>query len=193
MFPVDAQGQDHLPLARAFLRRQLKALFGLEDTSGVELAGLVHAVTHLYDYVESQGAEGPELSGPRWALLLHLLAEERFGHEQWLTPTRLSRFQGVSKNTISSLLRGLEEQGYIQRTLDAGDRRVFRIQLTEAGREVVQRLAPQRVAYVDRLASGLSGEEREQLIALLEKLYRSVLKNSNLCRTPSCRPEQTTP
>lgn len=193
MFPADEQGQGRPPVAREFLRRQLKALFGLEDTSGVELAGLVHAVTHLYDYAVSQGAEGPELSGPRWALLLVLMAHERFGKEHWMTPTTLSRFQGVSKNTISSLLRGLEEQGYIERTLDAEDLRVFHIRLTEAGREVAQRLAPQRVAYLDRLASDLSGEEREQLVSLLEKLHRSVLKNSNLDKTPFCRPEQTTP
>ncbi len=193
MFHVDEQGQGHWPVARAFLRRQLKALLGLEDTSGVELAGLVHAITHLYGFVESQRPGGPELSGPRWALLLRLLAQERFGQEQALTPTRLSHFQGVSKNTISSLLRGLEEQGYIERTLDAEDLRVFHIRLTEAGREVVQRLAPQRVAYLARLASDLSGEEREQLIALLEKLHRSILKNSNLDRTSFCRPEQTTP
>lgn len=190
MFLEDAEEKHHIQMAKAFLRGELKALIGLEDTSGVELFSLVHALTHLYDFAENQRSGDLELSGPRWALLLVLMAHERFGNEKGVTPTSLSRFQGVSKNTISSLLRGLEEQGYIQRTLDPEDYRVFRIQLTDAGRQVVQSLAPKRVAYINQLASDLSGEEREQLIALLEKLYRSVLKKSNLSQT-SCRAEQT--
>jgi DNA-binding MarR family transcriptional regulator len=186
MFLGEAEGKDHIEMAKAFLRGELQALLGLEDTSGFEICGLVHALTHLYGFVESQRSGKQELSGARWRLLTHLMAQERFGKGKGLTPTSLSRFRGVSRNTISSLLRGLEEQGYIRRTLDAEDRRVFRIQLTDAGREVAQSSAPERVTYINRLASGLSGEEREQLIALLEKLFRSVLTHSDLPRTPPC-------
>ncbi len=169
---------------RAFLRGELKAMLGLDDTSGVEIAMLLRGLTRLYELLESQKADGADLSGPRWALLLALLAHERHGQPQGLTPSALSRHQGVTPNTISSLLRGLEEQGYIERMLDAQDRRVFRIRLTDAGRRVVQSLAPERIASIDRLAGGLSREEREQLLALLEKLRRSILANSGLTRPP---------
>ncbi len=92
------------------------------------------------------------------------------GKPEGITPTELSHFQRVSKNTISALLRGLEEQGLIQRNLDSEDLRVFRIQLTDAGRALVLNTAPNRIAGLNKLLSGLNPEEREQLILLLEKL-----------------------
>jgi len=159
-------------------------LVGIEDTSGVEILSLVHALSHAYELIENQQSDSLDLSGPRWGLLLLLMAHEKLGNQKGMTPTAFSRFQGVSRNTISSLLRGLEEQGYIQRALDPEDYRVFRIELTDSGREVIQSLAPKRVAHINQLASGLSAEEREQLITLLEKLHRSILENSNPSRTP---------
>jgi DNA-binding MarR family transcriptional regulator len=107
-----------------------------------------------------------------------LLAHEQKSGPQGVTPTALSRFQGVSRNTISSLLRGLEEQGYVERTLDPHDYRVFRIRLTNAGREVVRSLAPERVAFMNQLAAGLSLAEREELIRLLEKLHDSIMAHA---------------
>ena len=179
MFSGEEKDLDHIQRVRAHIRSHLKAMLGFEDTSGVEVHALVRALARLCESVESQRPGSPELSGPRWGLLLRLLVAERHGHQEDLTPTSLSHFEGVSKNTISSLLRGLEEQGYVQRSLDPDDYRSFRIQLTPAGRQIVESSAPERFAYVNRLASGLSGDEREQLITLLEKLYNSILANSS--------------
>ncbi len=184
MRPEDAEGRDGRSAGRTFLRSALKELVGLEDTSGVEVLAMVRALTRLYEYVEAQTSGGLELSGPRWGLLLVLMAHERHGQREGVTPTALSHFQGVSKNTISSLLRGLEDQGYIERTLDAEDYRLFRIRLTEAGREVVRSEAPRRMAYVNQLAGGLSAEEREQLLTLLAKLRRSIVAQAGLHGAP---------
>jgi len=183
MAPGDAEHTGH-GAVRAFMHCELKALAGLEDVSGVEIVGLLRGLTRLYELVESQEAGGSELSGPRFGLLMALLAHERLGRGHSLTPSALSRCQGVTRNTISSLLRGLEDQGYIERTLDAQDRRVFRIRLTDAGRRVLQTQAPERIAHLNRLAADLSGDEREQLLALLGKRHRSVVANSGLRHTP---------
>jgi DNA-binding MarR family transcriptional regulator len=96
-----------------------------------------------------------------------------------MSPTYLSRCQSVSKNTISSLIGGLEEQGLVERELDRTDKRVFRIHLTDAGRQAVEETAPEHVAYLNALAGGLSGDERVQLVRLLEKLHGSLLKSDS--------------
>ena len=170
---------------RERLRSQFSNLAGLDDTGGLELLGLLRTLVHLYELVESQLPGGAVLSGPRWAVLMYLMAQEKRGDQPGVTPTALSRFLDVSKNTISSLLRGLEEQGYVERALDPHDYRLFRIQLTPAGREIVQSAAPVRFAYMNRLASGLSREEREQLAGLLEGLYRSIRSNARLREEPN--------
>jgi DNA-binding MarR family transcriptional regulator len=106
--------------------------------------------------------------------MMRLLVEEEMGNPEGVTPTVLSHFQRVSKNTVSALLRGLEEQGLIQRDLDPADLRVFRIQLTNAGRELVLKTTPRRIEWINELLGGLEPEERVQLAALLEKLSRTL-------------------
>jgi DNA-binding MarR family transcriptional regulator len=141
------------------------------DTSGLELLRLVKMTGNLYDIINGERLRDADLSGPRLWLLVRLWMEETHGHLQGTRPTHLSRWQNVSKNTISALLRGLEEQGLVERALDPDDRRVFRIRLSPAGRELVQRVAPQHLACLNRLAGGLAPDERAELVVLLQKLY----------------------
>jgi DNA-binding MarR family transcriptional regulator len=170
---------DPLQLMQAHLRQHMRQLAGLEDTSGIELFGLMRMLMNLCEAIETQHLGESDLSGPRWALLMRLFAEERHGRDEGICPSSLSRFQRVSRNTISALLRGLEEQGLVQRALDARDRRRFRIQLTAQGRELVEASAPQRIQYLNHMVSGLSTSERQQLIELLTKLHRSLVEASH--------------
>jgi DNA-binding MarR family transcriptional regulator len=167
--------KDVVAMMQAHIRSQVQELTGLADTRGIELFSLLRMVMNLCEVIETRLVGENGLSGPRWALLLRLFAEEKHGKREGITPTSLSRYRSVSKNTISALLRGLEEQGLIQRALDAEDYRLFRIQLTPAGRELVQSTAPERIRHMNEMLSGLSEEECEQLIALLAKLHRSLL------------------
>lgn len=156
------------------IRSLVQSLASDEGTQGLELFRLLHMATNTIDAAGDERLRELNLSGPRWVLLLRLLAEERCGCAEGISPTHLSQRQNVSKNTISTLLRGLEEQGLIERTLDPTDRRGFRISLTDAGRELVATTAPKHIAFLNGLLSGLTKEETTQLIALLEKLYRTL-------------------
>jgi DNA-binding MarR family transcriptional regulator len=153
---------------------QLKTLFNLEDTRGIETFSLMHRLARVGELLGSYSSDEVDLSGPRWRLMLRLFIEENMGNKEGLTPTDLSRWQRVSKNSTSSLLRGLEEQGLIQRTLDPKDLRVFRIQLTASGRDLVLRTGPMRIEHFNELLSGLEPDEIDQLNALLEKLMGSI-------------------
>ncbi len=162
---------------REHIREQVCALTGVEDTTGLELVAMIRHLANLYESAEVPAEGDIDLSGPRWLLLLRLMAEEHVGNRDGLTPTGLSHFQNVSKNTISSLLRGLEDQGLIHRAIDPGDKRLFRIQLSERGRSLMAKAAPQRIRYLNCLVSELTAEEKEQLFVLLGKLYHSVVQN----------------
>jgi DNA-binding MarR family transcriptional regulator len=102
------------------------------------------------------------------------------GRTEGITPTFLSHMQNVGKNTISSLVRGLEDQGLIQRENDSADRRIYRLKLTDAGRKLIVEQAPRHIEYLNSMVSGLSDEEQTQLIELLDKLLKSLLVHSNL-------------
>jgi DNA-binding MarR family transcriptional regulator len=160
---------------RTYIHDHLKALFNIEDSSGIELFVMLQRVAHLSRLLDAQPNGDMGLSGPRWRLLLRLFIEEELGNRVGLTPTVLSHSQRVSKNTISALLRRLEAQGLIQRALDASDLRAFRIQLTQAGRDYLHNTTPRRLEGLNSLLSGLDLREREQLTLLLDKLQRSLL------------------
>ncbi len=144
------------------------------DPTGLELVRLIHMLGNLYASEAENQVNGVAMSGPRWRLLLRLFMEELHGQTEGLAPSYLSRCQNVSKNTISVLLRGLEEHGWVERTLDPEDRRVFRMRLTPAGRDLIRTSAPERLAHLNALVDDLSAEERTQLIRLLSKLHRSL-------------------
>ncbi len=171
------QGEHELEETRfdhgSVIRAMVGELAGDVDPDGVEIMRLVRMVNRAYEAHVDDALRESGLSGPRWGLLLRMYAEEQRG-ANGMSPTHLSRCQNVSKNTISSLIGGLEEQGLVERELDRADKRVFRIYLTDAGRQAVEDTAPDHVVYLNALAAGLSAEERDQLIALLEKLHASL-------------------
>ena len=174
---------------RQAMRNLVRQALGAQDTSGMELFGLIRGLANLYEMAEVPPGSTIDLSGPRWFLLLRLLGEEYEGNCTGMTPTDLSYNQNVSKNTISSLLRGLEEQGLIQRAIDPVDRRIFRILLTDHGRDLMRVAAPRRIGHLNRLASGLAPAEQEQLMDLLSKLFCSITNHSSI---PAPAPEDET-
>ncbi len=159
--------------------KNIIASFGVEDVSGAELSRLIKLSATSYDTVFKARMKDENLSGPRWRILLHLFMAEEMG-KPGVSPTELSQARNVSKNTISSLLRSLEDQGLVTRAVSPTDRRSFVIQLSEKGRELVRERSPQHLAYLNELASDLTPEERQQLIALLRKLYKSIVQHGGL-------------
>jgi len=159
---------------RTKIHEHLKKYFDIENSSSLELFVLLQRTAHMSRLLDTQLGDEIEISGPRWRLLLNLLIDEEMGNTSGLTPTSISQSQHVSKNTISVLLRGLETQGLIQRTLDSNDLRTFRIQLTQAGREYLRQNVPHRMENLNQIFSGLDLVEQEQLAALLTKMQRSL-------------------
>jgi len=153
--------------------------YGITELHGLDLMRQTKIVSHLYGMLISSLMRETQLSSPRWRLLLHLYMAEYTGKTA-LSPTELSHLQLVTKNTISSLLRSLEDQDLIERTLDPNDRRQFQIRLTDAGRELVHSATPEHMASLNQLASGLSSEEISQLQVLLHKLHRSLVDYGDL-------------
>ena len=61
--------------------------------------------------------------------------------------------------------------------MDGADKRFFRIRLSDAGRELVNRDTPLRIAYTNQITGELTENEKQQLIDLLTKLIHSLMAN----------------
>ena len=157
---------------------QLLAQIGVPDVRGVEILRLVRLVNNTYESILSDCLGEAPLTFHRWRVLLRIWMEEQTGH-QGVNPTHLSRTQQLSKNTISDHLRALEAAGLIDRELDESDRRQFKIQLTDTGRQLIQRTTPEHVGFLNRLLDGLSPAEVEEMTRSLQQLYVALQRNAD--------------
>ena len=93
--------------------------------------------------------------------------------EDGSTPTALALSCGVEIPTISKALQRMESAGYVSRRDDREDARVTRIHLTNAGRELCDRVEAAWAELEQQTVAGLSTEER----ILLRRLLLHVREN----------------
>ena len=104
-----------------------------------------------------------------------VLAALRFaGPKQLLSPTRLFKGLMLSSAGITSRLDRLESRGYVKRTRHPNDRRGVNIELTDAGRKVLEQAVTANNASEHGLVTGLNAAERRSLAKLLKKLLAAL-------------------
>lgn len=156
----------------------LAGIFGLDDLNDLELAHKLKRVTHLFGHLIGEQRKDQQLSHARMRLLIRLKVDEQLHHDDGITPSDLSRFLGVSRNTVSALLNGLEEQRLAERHPHPTDRRKFRIRITPAGEALVGERAPEYAAFITGLLDPLSADDRAALHTLLDKLLDSLYQKA---------------
>lgn len=71
---------------------------------------------------------------------------------------------------MTRLLDRLERKGFVRRARSAQNRRLVRIELTDAGRAAVPRVGRSAIGVFNRFLTGFSKPEARQLIAFLKRL-----------------------
>jgi DNA-binding MarR family transcriptional regulator len=97
---------------------------------------------------------------------LHTLAE----CERELTVKQLAEALGMSLPNASRTVDNLLHRGLLARREDEHDRRMKRVVVTDAGRDVVQRIDTARLQGLETWAAALSPEQRQKLLDALMTL-----------------------
>lgn len=165
-----------------FVRKKIVEISGIDNVRGIQLSNVIRRVANLFDAIVNQHIDEEGVTGPRMGILIRLYGSEVLHEKGGVTPTMLSHMQNVTKNTISSLVKGLEDQGLIRRENDPVDRRIYRLYLTDAGREYIVKIAPKQIMFLNSLVSEMAPAEIDQLIELLTKLQNSLLNHADFKR-----------
>ncbi len=112
--------------------------------------------------------------------LLHHLDEAPVA----LTLKDASEFVLLSLPAISRTVDDLVRRGFVERHEDHEDRRMKRITVTDAGRDVISRLNAARLHGLKEFVETLSGAERRVLAGALSQL-------NERSEVAACRPEST--
>ncbi|SOE47104.1 Transcriptional regulator, MarR family [plant metagenome] len=113
-----------------------------------------------------------DITLPRFDLLAQL---ERV--PDGLKMGELSRRMMVTNGNITGITQQLEKEGLISRSNAASDRRVSVLRLTPQGRKAFAVMAREHEAWIKRLFSDLSDQDRETLYRGLSLLKVSVRRN----------------
>ncbi len=125
-----------------------------------ELLDRVGRVTRGLQFVDG-------LSPAQWEALRYLARANRYS----CGPSALADFLGTTKGTISQTLIALENKGHLRRLRTERDRRAVRLELTPAGRALLER---DPLLVVDDAVAGLPASEKVAITDGLDRLLRDV-------------------
>ena len=107
-----------------------------------------------------------KLTYPQFVVMMALWEKDH------VSITELAQVVGLSKSTMTPLLKRLERLDYISKTQEAGNDRQKCIELTALGRS--HAAAAEETAKQALCATGLTSEEAAQLIALSNKIKHNL-------------------
>jgi MarR family transcriptional regulator, transcriptional regulator for hemolysin len=134
---------------------------------------LLNDVARLLRTVYDRRIRELGLTRAQWWVLTHLFRADG------ITQTELAEVLEIEKPTLGRLLDRLESKGWVRRTHDARDRRIWRVRLTkevEPALRTMRRIAAQ--LRRDAL-SGLSAAERERFVDSLLSIKSNLVRLQN--------------
>ena len=105
-------------------------------------------------------------------LLDFLIAQEKP-----VTQMEIGRFMRLPKQTIASMVNGLEKKGLAVRQIAQNDHRSRVVSLTEAGREQAEKLSTAMRQFEREAMKQLNNTECEALAEITEKLLHSMTES----------------
>lgn len=88
--------------------------------------------------------------------------------------SELSEILHITTPSVSQMINGLEQKGYVKRVTTKNDRRVVYITLDVEGEAALKKAKKAFLSFTDEIVSRLGHEETEQLITLCTRLYEII-------------------
>jgi DNA-binding MarR family transcriptional regulator len=146
------------------------------------LGFLIHDVSRLLRKRFDRRAQHVGLTRAQWAVIAHLVRNEG------VNQSTLADLVDVQKITLARLVDRLEQDGWVERRPDPGDRRANRLYLTAKVAPMWGRMRELAGEIFDEALEGLSPAERDGLIDRLMAVKRNLAAPARPTRAPPERP-----
>lgn len=90
-------------------------------------------------------------------------------HQEPITPLNLSEFFHIAKPSVSSTIKTLIQNGYLQKTQSIGDKRSFALNITEKGSELVHSTFSEFIKTMSLLENKLGKMDYQKMIELIQR------------------------
>lgn len=144
-----------------------------------QLGFLLKDTSRRYTRRFEERAQALSLTLPQCRALLHL------ENNEGVSQKRLSELTELDPMTLVRILDRMEADGWVQRRFDPTDRRAHTLWLTPRSKPVLEHISHLIAETRAETLHGLSNEERNKLIELLERAH------SNLSALPPLASEKS--
>jgi MarR family transcriptional regulator, organic hydroperoxide resistance regulator len=132
------------------------------------VSNIYRAANAIRHHMEQQVLAEEDLS---WAAFTVLFVLWIWGDQQ---TRHLAAEAGVTKGTLTGVLKTLEKRGLARRHAHDSDGRLVLVSLEPHGRAVIERLFPAFNMGEAQVSASLTEREKDQLASLLRKIIRTV-------------------
>jgi DNA-binding MarR family transcriptional regulator len=140
--------------------------YGVTDFDTVNAILTIKRTSADLENFASAYCKQADLSTGRLNVLMALNASP----EKAMALSEIGEYLVVTRPNITGLIDGLVADGLVKRIDHPEDRRMVLAQLTPAGREFMRKFVPFHHRALNVIMSGMSKQEKRQLVALLDKL-----------------------
>ena len=140
----------------------------LDFAAMAAVSNIYRAANVVRNHMERKVLADEDLS---WAAFTVLFVLWIWGEQQ---TRHLAVEAGVTKGTLTGVLKTLEKRGLTRRQAHDEDGRLVLVSLEPKGEAVIERLFPAFNAGETQVSNALSDREKSQLAGLLRKIVRSV-------------------
>jgi DNA-binding MarR family transcriptional regulator len=137
---------------------------------------LVHDVSRLRQTAFDQAMRPFGVTRAQWWALAQLTRHDPAGG---MTQAELARVLGLGKVATGAMVMRLETAGLVSRRMDAADRRVIRVFVTDRGNRILERMIAVGRGLNDTLLRGLRREDldaADRVLTELRSRLRDVLR-----------------
>ncbi len=115
----------------------------------------------------------------------------RLYYQQTCGVSDIGRELGITSAAASQMIDRMVQQGLLERTENAGDRRVRHLSLTHKGRALVEQAIDARHHWLSRLPAHLTREQQTAIVAGLACLTEAAQHMEDAAPAAEARPRKT--
>ncbi len=139
------------------------------DRKAADLHDLVQDILKQFQEINATACNGPHVE----LNMQELRVVEFLGNEGPRMMRELAKHLAVAVNSMTSIVDSLERKELVRRHRSEEDRRVVRVELTDAGREIYQSLVEVNLRLFRSMLGALTQDEQEIFMVLFRKIARA--------------------
>jgi len=132
------------------------------------LGRIIHQTSLILSRNFQKSLEPFDITLEQWGILNALWSKDG------ITLKELSAKVNKDHTNLSRIVDKLEKKELLRRSLDPGDRRALRLEVTEKGRDLQKDIVPVAEQVIEQEVQGISMEEQELLKTLLRRMCDNV-------------------